>query len=138
MIARILLLVTVALAVAACGADKRHAATHSEASAGGLKPCRLTKAQRRSITSAEADIRRLKKIQAPLHTYTEMGTPAQERVTGQFLLDMGRAELPINERARLIRLAKGAVGLCGQCFQGLEAAEPAVSGGHFGGQPRCG
>ena len=132
MVARALILVTVALAVAACGAGKEHAKPKATA----LPACKLTKAQRHAIALSEADIRRLRKIQEPLTKFSDQGTPAQERVTGKFLMDMGGARLPINERARLLRLAKSAVGLCGQCFQGLEAEEPVISGRL--GQARCG
>jgi len=130
---RALIFVTIALSVAACGADKEHAKPQA---AAGLHPCKLTTAQRHAIALSEADIRRLHKIQEPLTKFSDQGTPAQERVTGKFLMDMGRTKLPINERARLLRLAKGAVGLCGQCFQGLEAAEPVLAGRL--GDKRCG
>jgi hypothetical protein len=133
---RAVILVTLALSVAACGADKEHATPKSASPAGGLRPCKLTMAQRHAIALSEADIRRLHKIQEPLTKFSDQGTPAQERVTNKFLLDMGRTKLPINERARLLRLAKGAVGLCGQCFQGLEAAEPVLAGRL--GDKRCG
>jgi hypothetical protein len=133
---RALILVTLALSVAACGADKEQAKPKPAAPAAGLRPCKLTAAQRRAIALSEADIRRLRKIQEPLTKFSDQGTPAQERVTNKFLLDMGRTKLPINERARLLRLAKGAVGLCGQCFQGLESAEPVLAGRL--GDSRCG
>jgi hypothetical protein len=129
---RVLILLTLALSLAACGADKEQA----KPPAAGLRPCKLTTAQRRAIALSEADIRQLRKIQEPLTKFSDQGTPAQERVTGKFLMDMGRTKLPINERARLLRLAKGAVGLCGQCFQGLEAAEPVLAGRL--GDKRCG
>jgi hypothetical protein len=132
-IVRLLILVTLAMAVAACGSTKEHAKPKASAA---LPACKLTSAQRHAIALSEADIRRLRKIQEPLTKFSDQGTPAQERVTGKFLMDMGSARLPINERARLLRLAKSAVGLCGQCFQGLEAEEPVLSGRL--GQARCG
>jgi hypothetical protein len=132
-IVRVLILVTLALAVAACGASKDKAKPKAT---GGLPACKLTSAQRHAIALSEADIRRLHKIQEPLTKFSEQGTPAQERVTNKFLLDMGRTKLPINERARLLRLAKSAVGLCGQCFSGLESAEPVLAGRL--GESRCG
>ena len=132
--------VVAALAVSAagCGGGSHRAASApaTTETTAGLKPCRLTAAQRHAIALSEADIRRLHKIQEPLTKFSDQGTPAQERVTGKFLMDMGRTKLPINEQARLLRLAKGAVGLCGQCFQGLESAEPVLSGRL--GESRCG
>jgi hypothetical protein len=141
MTVRIVILATVALAAAACGTTTKRQATPSKTTSTqstAAPACKLTKAQRHAVALSLQDIGQLRKIQAPLHTFSEQGTPAQERVTGKFLLDMGRGNLPINERARLIRLAKSAVGLCGQCFSGLESAEPAVSGTRFGGEKRCG
>jgi len=56
-------------------------------------------------------------------------------VTGQFLTDLTRVKLPIDTRATLIHKAKAAVGLCGLCFQGLEAEEPVISSRL--GEARC-
>jgi hypothetical protein len=121
----------VACAIAAgCGGSSHNAAPPAP------KPCVLTPAQKRGVAAAQADIRLLKQIQKPLHKFSDQGTPAQERVTGKFLADLGRVELPIDTRAHLIHLAKAAVGLCGLCFQGLEAEEPALAGRL--GKPACG
>jgi hypothetical protein len=137
MIVRVLIVMTVALAVAACGSTAKRAAKPATTATPAVHACKLTTAQKHAVSLAMADIRRLKKIQAPLHKYSDTGTPAQETVTGKFLLDMGRGNLPIDLRGHLIDLAKSSVGLCGQCFQGLEAAEPAVEGSRFGGKS-CG
>ena len=88
------------------------------------------------MAQVHADIERLRRIQEPLHKFSEMGTPAQEQVTGKVLLDLGRVKLPINVRSRLLAQAKSVTGLCGQCFQGLEAAEPVLAGRL--GDSRCG
>jgi hypothetical protein len=128
------LLVTACVLAAGCGGGKRNAGTH-KAAAPAPKACHLSAAQKDAIARARADIRRLQRIQAPLHTFSQRGTPAQERVTGQFLTDLTRVKLPIDTRATLIHKAKAAVGLCGLCFHGLEAEEPVVSG-HLG-EPRC-
>jgi hypothetical protein len=142
MIVRALLpLMTLALAAAAagCGGGGNHSAaatTTATSTSAALKPCRLTTAQRRAVAQVHADIRRLRRIQAPLHKFSEMGTPAQEQVTGKVLLDIGRVKLPINVRSRLLSQAKSVVGLCGQCFSGLESAEPVLAGRL--GESRCG
>ena len=112
---------------------RRHNAHNAAAPAP--KACHLSAAQRDGIARARADIRRLRRIEAPLHTFSERGTPAQEQVTGQFLTDLTRVKLPIDTRATLIHKAKAAVGLCGLCFQGLEAEEPVISGRL--GEARC-
>ncbi len=59
-----------------------------------------------------------------MQTYSQQGAPTQNAVTGKFMLDLGSAKLPLNVRTHLIHLAKAAVGLCGDCSQGLEADEP--------------
>jgi hypothetical protein len=112
---------------------RRHNAHNAAAPAP--KACHLSAAQRDGIARARADIRRLRRIEAPLHTFSERGTPAQEQVTGQFLTDLTRVKLPIDTRATLIHKAKAAVGLCGLCFQGLEAEEPVISSRL--GEARC-
>ena len=124
-----LLLVAACVLAAGCGGGTRKAA------APATKACQLSAAQKDAITRARADIRRLRRIQAPLHTFSQRGTPAQERMTGQFLTDLTRVKLPIDTRATLIHKAKAAVGLCGLCFHGLEAEEPVVSGRL--GEARC-
>ena len=142
MIVRALLpLMALALAAAAagCGGGGNHRAattTTTTSTTAALKPCRLTTGQRRAVAQVHADIRRLRRIQAPLHKFSEMGTPAQERVTNKVLLDLGGAKLPINLRSSLLAEAKSAVGLCGLCFSGLESAEPVLAGRL--GQARCG
>lgn len=85
---------------------------------------------------AERDIRKLHRIEAPVENYSWAGTPAMQAQTNRVLLDVGRVKLPINTRARLLRLGKGASSLCGSCFGAFEAAEPTVVS-RFGG-PECG
>ena len=61
-----------------------------------------------------------------MQTFSEHGAPNQNVVTGKFLLDLGSGKLPLNVYAHLLHLAKAAVRLCGDCSQGLEAAEPVL------------
>jgi hypothetical protein len=61
-----------------------------------------------------------------MQTFSQRGAPTQNAVTGKFLLDVGSAHLPLNVYAHLLHLAKAAVRLCGDCSQGLEAAEPVL------------
>jgi hypothetical protein len=117
-----LVLVVVLCAIAAGCGSSPHAATITAA-----KGCVLSAKQWRAVAAAQRDIRRLRRLEAPLTTYSQQGTPALEDGTNQVLLDIGRGNLPINTRARLLRLAKGAVGLCGLCFGALEAEEPALA-----------
>lgn len=129
--------VSLAAAAAGCaGGGNQRVATATTSTTSALKPCRLTTTQRLAIARVHADIRRLRQIQAPLHRFSEMGTPAQERVTNEVLLDIGGSKLPINVRSSLLAEAKSAVGLCGQCFSGLESAEPVLAGRL--GANRCG
>jgi hypothetical protein len=57
-------------------------------------PCKLDRAQRRGVARALADIRRLRRIEAPMQTFSQHGAPTQNMVTGKFLLDVGSAHLP--------------------------------------------
>jgi hypothetical protein len=76
-----------------------------------------------------ADMHRLEQ---PLKTVHEHGPMKLELEPNRFLLTIG--VLPVNERALLIRKAKSSVGLCRDCFDALEALEPAVAT-RLGGSP---
>jgi hypothetical protein len=65
------------------------------------------------------------RLEAPLKTVHAVGPPALEHELNRFLLSIG--VLPPNERALLIRQAKSATALCKDCFDALEALEPAVA-----------
>ena len=123
-----------ALVAAGCNSRGRHPAATATA-ARRSAPCTLGRAQRRAIARSLADIRRLRRIQSPLQTFSEHGAPNENTVTGKFLLDLGSAKLPVNVRSHLIHLAKTAADLCGDCSQGLEAAEPFLGNR---GEDRCG
>jgi hypothetical protein len=113
------------LVAAGCSNSGGHpAATAKAGTPRSSAPCKLDRAQRRAVARARADIRRLRHIQAPMHTFSQHGAPNQNEVTGEFLLDLGSTHLPLNVFAHLLHLAKAAVTLCGDCSQGLEADEP--------------
>jgi hypothetical protein len=118
--------VALCFVAAGCGGSRVHATAHA---------CVLTPRQRSAESVALRDIRRLHRLEAPLTTYTQRGTPALEAATNRFLLDLGRVGLPIDTRGRLLHLAKSAVGLCGLCFQALEAEEPVLDTRL--GRPKC-
>ncbi len=127
-----------ALVAAGCNSRGGHPAATAGAGAGAARrsaPCTLGRAQRRAIARSLADIRRLRRIQSPLQTFSQHGAPNENTVTGKFLLDLGSAKLPVNVRSHLIHLAKAAADLCGDCSQGLEAAEPFLGNR---GEDRCG
>jgi hypothetical protein len=131
------LVVAVLASVAAgCSNSRGHpAATATASTPRNSAPCKLDRAQRRAVARALADIRRLRRIQAPMHTFSQHGAPAQNAVTGKLMLDLGSANLPPNVFAHLLHLAKAAVSLCGDCSQGLEADEPFLGNR---GEKRCG
>jgi hypothetical protein len=116
-----------ALVAAGCGNSGGHRnATGTAATPRSSAACKLSRAQRRGVARALADIRRLRRIHAPMQTFSQRGAPHQEEVTGTFLLDLGSAHLPLNEFSRLLHLAKAAVRLCGDCSTGLETEEPVL------------
>jgi hypothetical protein len=115
------------LVAAGCGNGGGHvAATATAGTPTSSAPCKLDKAQRRAVARALADIRRLRRIQAPMQTYSQHGAPGQNELTGKFLVDVSSTHLPLNVFSRLIHEAKVAVSLCGDCSQGLEADEPVL------------
>jgi hypothetical protein len=124
------------LVTAGCSNSGGHPAAIGTASTPrSSAPCKLDRAQRRTVARALADIRRLRRIQAPMHTFSQHGAPTQNAVTGKLMLDLGSANLPPNVFAHLLHLAKTAVSLCGDCSQGLEADEPFLGNR---GEKRCG
>jgi hypothetical protein len=120
-----LAVVALGFLAAGCGSSGGHPAATARASTPrSSAPCKLDRVQRRTVARALADIRRLRRIQAPIQTFSQHGAPTQEAVTGKFVMDLGSAKLPLNVFAHLLHLAKTAVSLCGDCSQGLEAEEP--------------
>jgi len=67
---------------------------------------------------------RMHRIDNRLNTVHEHGPLKLELLLNRFQLSIG--VLPVLQREILIRKAKGAVGLCHDCFDALEAMEPAV------------
>jgi hypothetical protein len=122
-----LAVVALALVAAGCSHDGGHrASTAAVATPKSSAPCKLDKAQRRTVALARADIRRLRRIQAPVQTFSQRGAPGQEPLTGKFLLDLGSTKLPLNVFSRLLHEAKTATSLCGDCGSGLETEEPVL------------
>ena len=110
---RIAPLLLLAATLAACGSASRSAA-----------PPPNPKLQR-DLALINADLARLRKLTAPITRSSLMGTPAIQRATGRFLDDLQTSTIPLINRNRLIDHAAAAVsGVCGQCFQMLEAARP--------------
>ena len=103
-----------------------HASATTAAAPKSPAPCKLTSAQRHTVGLALADIHRLRRIQAPVQTFSQRGAPGQEAVTGKFLLDLGTTKLPINVFSHLLHLAKTATSLCGDCGSALETEEPVL------------
>jgi hypothetical protein len=124
-----------AMVAAGCGDSGRHAAVTVAGTSSRLAPCKLDKAQRRTVALALADIRRLRRIQEPVQTFSQRGAPNQEVLTGKFELDLGSSHLPPDVFAHLLHLAKTAVNLCGDCSNALEAEEPVLGNR---GEGRCG
>jgi len=122
-----LAVVVLALLAAGCrsGGEHRAAAT-TTAESKRSAPCKLTPAQRRTVALALVDIRRLRRIEAPVQSFSQQGAPHEEQVTGKFLLDLGTSKLPITVFSRLLHQAKVATRLCGDCGSSLETEEPVL------------
>lgn len=115
------------LVAAGCGNNGGHAAaTATVSTPKSSARCKLNRAQRRTVARALADIRRLRRIQAPVQTFSQRGAPNQEVLTGKFEMDLGSTHLPLNVFSRLLHRAKTAVSLCGDCGNALEADEPVL------------
>lgn len=122
-----LVVAVVAFAAAGCGNGGSHpAATPATPTQTRTASCKLDSAQRRGVSRALADIRRLRRIEAPVQTFSQRGAPNENVVTGKLMLDLGSAHLPLTVYTRLLHEAKGAVRLCGDCSTGLEGAEPVL------------
>jgi hypothetical protein len=123
----VLAVAVLGLVAAGCGNSGAHsAATATVSTPRSSAPCKLDRAQRRTVARALADIRRLRRIQAPMQTFSQRGAPNQEVMTGKFELDLGSTHLPLNVFTHLLHLAKTAASLCGDCGQALEAEEPVL------------
>ena len=96
-----LAVVVLAVAAAGCNSSAHHAATAAAGTSTALAPCKLDRAQRRTVALALADIRRLRRIQAPVQTFSQRGAPGQVELTGKFELDLASSHLPLNQFSRL-------------------------------------
>jgi hypothetical protein len=96
--------------------------SHTIPAATPANQCKLSAAQRREIRRARREIARLHRLET-FHKWREHGPPAMEEALNRFLLGVG--VLPVFWRGLLIDKAKSATGLCGDCFQALEALQPA-------------
>jgi hypothetical protein len=115
------------LVAAGCGnSGGRSAATATARTARSSARCKLDRAQRRGVVRALADIRRLRRIEARMQTFSQHGAPHQNELTGKLMLDLGSAKLPLNMFSNLLHRAKAAVRLCGDCSVGLEGIEPVL------------
>ena len=121
------MVVALALVAAGCGGGGAdHAATATVGASKASASCKLTKAQRRTVALARTDIVRLRRIEAPVQSFSQRGAPHEEQLTGKFLLDLGTTKLPVNVFSHLLHQAKVATRLCGDCGSALETEEPVL------------
>jgi hypothetical protein len=107
---------------AGCGGGS-HPLTTTRVATGAPK-CTLSARQRRAIRRIKHLIVRMHRLEAPLNKVQDHGPMPLELAVNKFLLTVG--VLPVFQRELYIRKAKSAVGLCRDCFDALEADEPAV------------
>jgi len=107
-----------------CGSGSSQPRIVTRASAAGPPKCTLSAKQRRVIRRAKRMIVQMHRLDNRLNTVHDHGPMRLELLLNRFLLSIG--VLPVDDRALLIRKAKSAVGLCRDCFDALEAEEPAV------------
>lgn len=125
-----MLAAVLATVAAGCGGGSPKVTTRP--SAAGPPKCTLSAKQHLVIRRAKQMIVRMHRIDETLKTSHEHGPMKLELLLNRFLLSVG--VLPVDDRALLIRKAKSAVGLCRDCFDALEAMEPAVET-RLGGSP---
>src|SRR5262249_25010480 len=114
-LAPLLLAAAAVLALAACGSSHHAAAP----------PPQPSPRVQRDLVRIHADLAHLRRLTAPVTKSSLMGTPAIQNATGRFLDDLTASKIPLIQQNRLIDFAAAAVtGVCGQCFQMLEAARP--------------
>ena len=104
-----------------CGGS-RHAAPQTTTSAP--RACPLSAAQRRDVAKAKREIVRMHRLEQPLKTVHPTGPPPLENALNRFLLDVG--PLPPDIKGQLMNQGKAASALCQDCFNAIEAEEPAV------------
>lgn len=117
------------LLAAGCGGS-RHAAAPTTTSAP--RGCPLSAAQHRDVAKAKREIVRMHRLEQPLKTVHATGPPPLENAVNRFLLDVG--PLPPDIKGQLMDLGKAASALCQDCFDAIEADEPAVQT-RLGGPP---
>jgi hypothetical protein len=124
-IAAVAALATAVTLAAGCGGSHPGTTAHSTTrAASGASKCTLTAKQRAAIRRANRMIADMHRLDQKLKTVHQHGPMKLELELNRFLLSIGF--LPLNERSLLIRKAKSAVGLCRDCFDALEAVEPAI------------
>jgi hypothetical protein len=119
------------LATAAGCSGGSHPQTTTRAATRRPK-CTLSAKQQRTFRRAEQMIVQMHRLERPLKTVHAVGPRRLELELNRFLLTIGT--LPPDERGLLIRKAKAATALCHDCFDALEAMEPAVAT-RTGGKP---
>jgi hypothetical protein len=124
-------LAAVLATAAGCGGGGSHPPTTTRAATGHAK-CTLSAKQQRTFRRAERMIVEMHRLELPLKTVHAVGPRKLELELNRFLLTIGT--LPPDERGFLIRKAKAATALCHDCFDALEAEEPAVAT-RMGGKP---
>ena len=133
---RVVVAVSVVLALAGCGGSSHPAATTSALPTTTIDKCNGSKSaavRAEKTRRLDRDVARLRRIAKPIRTRTLNGTPALSSAVDRFLLDVATRDLPVHLRSRYIDRAAAIVSpLCEQCFQALEASRPTGGGANLG------
>jgi len=85
----------------------------------------LVRALIRDYAKLGRDVRAMRAAALPVNTETLKGTPALQRTTNVFIIDLDKSHLSLKSKNRMIDHAAAAVATtCDQCFQQLEAIRP--------------
>jgi hypothetical protein len=120
-------LAVLALVVAATGCGSRTAGPSPSPAPAAVSPgaCSLTSVTRAQLARAYRDLTRLRTVASRETRYRELGSLKMQNAAGRYLDDLVDSKLDPYRVNRMLDLGiSTSVGVCGQCFQMMEASRP--------------